>query len=239
MNTTSQEQIFQRFKKYKFLQTMILVVFEIAYFLVIILHPTLRASMYTNPNLFALSMLLWFLLLVCFFFVYHDLKNMEKAMKDNRALSRLAHLDELTEMPNRYSCDQLLKGYDRSEELKNLGVCMLEISNIQEVNEKKGRETGDLMVYDFARLLSAVAGRYGFICRNGGNEYLGVFSNCDRAMMDRFLDELRREFEEYNEKTEKPHIVYGVATFLNCEEHVDTFSAMAKGAHDRLHGEGI
>lgn len=239
MNEKETEIFFQKFRKYKLIQTGILAAFEILFFGVIIAHPSLRTSVYSNPNLFALALVIWFLLLICFFFVYHDLKKMEKVMMNSNALNRLAHLDELTEMPNRYACDQLLKSYEHGPEFANLGVCMLEISNIRDINEEQGRETGDKVVHDFAAMLVKVAKKYGFICRNGGNEYLAVFCNCDSIKMDRFLSDLDAEIASYQVEKEMPVIAYHAAKYMNQEEHVTTFSELAKGAHDRLHGDGV
>lgn len=235
MNPKITETIFKKFRRIKYVQCIFLICFEVAYLLIVMMNPSLRNSMYTNPSLFALSLLIWVLLLMCFGFLLYDIRKMQRAVKANDDLDRLAHLDELTDIPNRYSCDQLLKSYEKGSEFPNLGVSMMEITDIRMVNEKNGREMGDRLVHDFAAILMKTGNKYGFVCRNGGNEFLAVFSDCDQRKMEEFYRDLDEAVTEYNADTNHLPLHYSRAEFLNCNAHVKTFSELAKGAHDALH----
>ncbi|MBQ0042642.1 MAG: diguanylate cyclase [Lachnospiraceae bacterium] len=236
MNTKETEIFLKRFRKYKIAHAAVLVFFEAAYLLTVLLHPSLRNSMYSNSTLLSLSILVWVLLLISFIFVLHDVVKMEKAVKKNHELNRLAHLDELTDMPNRYSCDKLLREYEKGSELTSLGVSMMEIANLQEINDTKGRETGDILVHDFAEILVKCSKKYGFVCRNSGNEFLAVFCDCDNEKMDSFFALIDEEIKSYNADASHEKLVYNHEKYMNCDEHVETFSELARGVHKKLHG---
>lgn len=235
MNFNDTQAFFKHFKIVKIIQMIVLITFELVFFIIIMLHPSLRNSMYSNPNLFALSAMMWLLMIFSFTCILYDFQKMEKSSVRNYQLSRIAYLDELTGLPNRSSFNQLLTDYTLSGKLSTIGLGIMEISNLKDVNQTLGHDIGDTMIRDFASTLDHVASKYGFVCRNGGNEYLAVIENCSSEKMEDFLHTLERQFQEYNEQDAHTPIEFHYDYVLNSELCKNRFSDIITLAHKKLH----
>lgn len=138
-------------------------------------------------------------------------------------LNRAAYLDNLTGIPNRYSCDLIFDSYKTEESIADIGCCVLTISNLLDVNQIKSHDEGDTIIQNFCDLLEGVGDRYGFVGRNGGNEFLIVINHCNDTLMNEFLEQLSEELASYNQlHTNQLKIAYEYA--LNQKEHVSRFA---------------
>lgn len=107
------------------------------------------------------------------------------------------YTDEKTGLPNRAGFDRELERM--AEPLPGDTVCVAcELANLREVNEKLGREYGDLLLKNFGLIASNVSAGYGELTYNGGAAFVGIFKSCTLDRGEYFVNSLREAVERYN-----------------------------------------
>jgi diguanylate cyclase (GGDEF)-like protein/PAS domain S-box-containing protein len=98
-------------------------------------------------------------------------------IENQHRLARMAHHDQLTELPNRHYLASFLPDAIRSAKSKGLmlGIVFLDLDRFKHINDTYGHETGDkLLQVVTARLKQCVRGA-DVIVRMGGDEFVVVF----------------------------------------------------------------
>ena len=234
-NNTEQQNLFKQFKVVKLIQMILLIAIEVTFFCFLFLKPDFRNSLYTNPHLFVLASFMWILMIVSFVFIYYDFRKMEGATKNTYKLGKLAYLDTMTGIPNRYSCDLIFKTYCNGKNLDTLGCGIMEISNLTAINDKHGYEQGDEAIQNFCYMLDEVGSEYGFVGRNSGNEYLAIFELCDQNKMEQFFSSLQKRIDAYNQSDNHIPIEFDYAYVLNQVQKVSRFADLITLAYKKLH----
>ncbi len=114
-------------------------------------------------------------------------------------LSKIAYIDPLTRIDNRASCERLIARLNAAPEDANLAVFMFDMNDLKLTNDFLGHKGGDKLIAAFAAILKN-AGGLGFVGRFGGDEFLAVFSPGDEAGSEKFLADVRRGVDAYNEQ---------------------------------------
>lgn len=107
----------------------------------------------------------------------------QKLVSANGALHYAASHDFLTRLWNRASIIAFLqRELVRSlRERKALGVILLDVDHFKKVNDELGHETGDYVLQEIAKRLSASLREYDGVGRYGGEEFLLIMPGCDLA----------------------------------------------------------
>jgi diguanylate cyclase (GGDEF)-like protein/PAS domain S-box-containing protein len=131
---------------------------------------------------------------------YEDLTYSKRAEEQ---LSRLAHYDPLTGLPNRLSLQKelgrLLAGCDRSP----VAIALFDLDGFKDVNDTLGHSTGDQLLVEVCQRFIEVADdqqRPARVCRLGGDEFVIIVPDCGdpRAIaliVDLVLQRLKQPFE--------------------------------------------
>ena len=223
----------KKFKKGKFVQLGLIIAFAVFFLVVLCSDPVLKNRIYTDRPLTMLCVIMWAFTIVVLAFYIFDIHEMLKMEVDNHELSREAYLDSLTGIPNRNSVDQLFNSYTNAAVLPQVGCAVIMISDIREINEKNGHDKGNVLIRDFSNILENVGDRYGFIGRNGGNEYLAVFENCTREKMDTFIKELKESIAVYNGNSDNIPISIDYNDVLNSEEKAEVMTDLIGRAYSK------
>lgn len=124
-----------------------------------------------------------------------DLKNTQAA------LQALARFDPLTQLPNRYLFDDILKkSLQRSKRNKTtLALFYIDLDYFKNVNDFFGHLIGDALLNEAARRFTKTVRFEDFIARLGGDEFAIIFediSNMNRIslMADRLIAEFQKPF---------------------------------------------
>lgn len=217
---------FQNYKLYKVVQLVLLVIFAIVFFLYLYMDEQLRTSVYTNKSLLTICVFLWAFMIYSFVSIIWDFHQLQKNIVDNHALNRTAYLDNLTGIPNRNSCDIIFNKYEESDDISEIGCALISISNLPELNSKFGRGGGNRYLQDFSKLFEKLGDGYGFVGRNGGNEFIAVLEDCREDKMNGFIERLTDALDEYNTAHPEADIALSCNTALNYELGVDNFSEL-------------
>ena len=152
-----------------------------------------------------------------------------------RHLNKMAYIDRLTGLPNRYSCDLLIDSFSAPERLANAGFILMQISNLPSINDENGHDNGNWLISEFCTILEDVSADYGYAGRNGGNEFILLIENCDSTAADMFLLDLTKRIHGYNEMNVGSPLEVSYARALNCDEHAEKISELVSMGYKKLH----
>ena len=224
----------QSFRKKKVIQLIFFVVLEIAFFVVLITNESLRSRVFTDSALFTLCLITWILFILILLSLFYDVYELRNFSTTNHELQQLAYLDNKTGIPNRTSLDLIFSSYSTKDSLKDVGCCLFAIDNLNVINETSGREAGDHVIQDFCNILEEIGDRYGFVGRNGGNEFIMVVNDCTSEIMENFYETLDKRLLLYNEGHSDAPIQLKRAYTLNSVEHHSNFSRLLTATYTKM-----
>lgn len=128
------------------------------------------------------------------------------------AMESIVRTDKFTGL---YSAEYLYGiGKRTFDKYPTSAVCMFKIINIEEINEKVSRQTGNDIITEVSNIVKAkMSSQYVFV-RYMGPKFVIVFSGVDEASCGEFLKTLKQEIEELEiieeeEEVEKIKIING------------------------------
>jgi two-component system cell cycle response regulator len=127
-----------------------------------------------------------------------DEKNRELELA-NRQLRKLSITDGLTELYNHRHVHELLhEEFERSRRSgEPMAVAMLDLDRFKQVNDTYGHPTGDVILYDTARILRESAREIDMVGRYGGEEFIAILPGTDESAALRFAERVRSRVEGY------------------------------------------
>jgi diguanylate cyclase (GGDEF)-like protein/PAS domain S-box-containing protein len=140
----------------------------------------------------------------------------QKALEEK--LARMAQYDQLTGLPNRYLLhDRLAQACARSRrDGVDLALFYLDLNDFKRINDAHGHATGDAMLQEFARRVTATVRTTDTVARIGGDEFVvlmeGSFSNAQLEQLARKIVEIVERPFEIDGKTLHTSSSIGVAT---------------------------
>jgi diguanylate cyclase (GGDEF)-like protein len=91
--------------------------------------------------------------------------------------NRLAHNDQLTNMPNRRAFLAALHNHKNNSAEGPVAVVMMDLNGFKPINDTYGHCVGDELLINAGECLSRVVGNQGIVARLGGDEFAVFFSN--------------------------------------------------------------
>lgn len=117
-------------------------------------------------------------------------------------LEKLSHFDSLTQLPNRYYLEKLLKQNAEFCRLNNtiLAVLYLDIDDFKAINDSHGHEVGDALLVEFSKRLKSSLRENDIASRVGGDEFVVLLPGLDdiedcRRVIERILMVLRLSYD--------------------------------------------
>lgn len=121
----------------------------------------------------------------------------EQRLAAQHALERMATLDALTDLPNRYMLDEQLslRVAEAKRFERRLALLFIDIDNFKTVNDSFGHETGDSLLKTVAdRMMTCLRG-YDLLARFGGDEFVLLLANIeDIAEIERVAGKINQSF---------------------------------------------
>lgn len=129
-----------------------------------------------------------------------------KMARSNRALEKKAYIDAHTGLPNKSRCEEILND---TEVISETTACMMfDLNNLKIVNDTKGHSAGDRLIFEFAQLLRKVIPEDNFVGRYGGDEFMAVIYDTNKQEIEKILEKLCIEIEQYNHNDNVDAISY-------------------------------
>ena len=116
------------------------------------------------------------------------------------------YTDKVTGLPSRVSCDEEIERIAKLGALDTFCCVCLFVTNLGEINNRFGRETGNQMLAELGLILQITAKQYGFIGYNNGNQFMCLLDNCTYEKAKDMVDFIGFELEK-SQVNVKPSIV--------------------------------
>ncbi len=225
--------LIQSFRKKKIFQLSLFILLEFFFFLILLINKALFNAFFASPLGIACFCILVVFFILTIIYLLYDLKQMNQLINASKKWEDLAYRDK-SGIHNRYSLDLLFRSYSTPESLENVGCCLFTIKNLDEINKKAGREAGDEVIKDFCNILDESGARYGFVGRNGGNEFIIVLENCTKATMSLIYAAMDKRLHFYNERHPQLPIKINRAFTLNAKENCTSFFGLLSATYSKL-----
>ncbi len=139
--------------------------------------------------------------------------------KEYASLTQIAYIDNLTDIPNRVSCDKRL--LELADTTSDYCILSLDLNGLKEVNDNSGHPAGDRLLKSFSAALKEVFEGTGEYFRVGGDEFLVLFTSIEKEVLDGMLMTLDAKLLKLDEEDpEANHSVsYGYAYSSEAPEH--------------------
>lgn len=221
------------FRKKKILQLSLFIILEFFFLLIFALYLIGVGATIKKSMLIAMACILLLFFILSIVYLVFDLKQLKHIASFSKQWEQTAYIDK-SGIHNRYSLDILLQSYSTPESLENVGCCLFTIKNLEEINQKAGREAGDEVIKDFCNILDESGAKYGFVGRNGGNEFIIVLENCTKATMSLIYAALDKRLHFYNERHPLMPIKINRAFTLNSKENCSSFFGLLAATYAKL-----
>lgn len=167
-----------------------------------------------------------------------DQKNRELEQA-NRRLKKLSITDGLTELFNHRHVHQLLHDeFERSARTgEAIAVAMMDLDRFKNINDTYGHPTGDVILYETARIIKETAREIDMPGRYGGEEFIAILPGTGEEEAAHFAERVRQAVESHvfrDGATEvRMTVSCGVASFP--APGVDAPEALLKAADEALY----
>jgi diguanylate cyclase (GGDEF)-like protein len=163
------------------------------------------------------------------FFVYIVLLGRESAWETLRKVQegekaqdylKLAMTDVMTGLLNRSAFEDW---EDTCTDMTDVMLVTFDLNNLKYCNDHMGHAAGDEYIIESANMINRIFGAIGLCYRIGGDEFCAVIRRASRLNIDKYLDSLREEQDNYNKKSElvKIHIAVGYAVYRDSDADIE------------------
>ena len=114
-----------------------------------------------------------------------------KEEQEKAVLEHLSSSDPLTMILNRRVFDQQAKALIQNEPEERFTFMFLDIDYFKQINDRFGHEGGDVILVEFAGLLSEIFGNDGIVARYGGDEFVTLVRGRSSAEINEMINRLR------------------------------------------------
>ncbi|OXS78089.1 GGDEF-domain containing protein [Domibacillus enclensis] len=163
-------------------------------------------------------------------------------LSKRKIVSRLAHTDHLTGLPNRRKLEPFIQ--DRTIPLRlPVAVVVIDIDNFNWVNERYGYESGNALIVEFAQRLAFLAPKNSLVARIEGNKFAlaipGTYSRQEiQTMLSEQFSPLQNLFHVYGEPV---HLTFSAGVALAPVDGLDCHTLLLHAEralrHVKHHGK--
>jgi diguanylate cyclase (GGDEF)-like protein len=114
---------------------------------------------------------------------------LERRLEAEKRLERLAHYDNVTQLPNRnFFNNSLTRAVSMASRTGKTAVLMfIDLDNFKRVNDTLGHHIGDLLLAEAALRISDTLRNNDVVCRIGGDEFAVILENLDTPSLSGYI----------------------------------------------------
>ncbi len=124
----------------------------------------------------------------------------------------MAETDVMTGLLNRSAFEAW---EERHTQFDDIMIVTFDLNNLKKCNDTLGHKVGDVYITEAAHMIKRVFGTIGKCYRIGGDEFCAVISRGSKVDVEHYTDKLRREEEEFNQKSDGLRIGIAVGYALH------------------------
>ncbi len=149
----------------------------------------------------------------------------------------MLYIEKGLDLPNRARCDMYIE--ENSEKfLPENYACIVWNVALGKISERYGRNVGDTVLKDFAKILKNFEELYGFIAYNGGGQFFAFFEDCSERKLEAINRTMTLETENYNKVKGSEMMIYSTGSVITTEAGVYQLRPLIRLAVQRQRGTG-
>ncbi|GJM10088.1 MAG: PleD family two-component system response regulator [Lysobacteraceae bacterium] len=127
-------------------------------------------------------------------------KLVDRVIEQQAQLYELAITDQLTGCHNRRGFREFADKFfsDVRAEGQPVSLLMIDLDHFKLINDNHGHDVGDKVLYAVGTYLNDVCRQGDAVCRLGGEEFIVMLTDCDRARAMRVAKRMRKQVEALN-----------------------------------------
>lgn len=207
-------------------------------------HWVMRFEPAYLPQLFYGLISLILLLNIYFIGQKVTLNNTRKALISelilNERLESLSLIDPLTQLLNRRAMNEMVpREIARANRVgSHISFMTIDITGFRHINATLGAAEGNMVLREFAKLLTTTFRGGDIVFRQGGDEFLIVMPDTREEQVETPLQRLLRDVEEWNATHKKPYELsfsWGVAAYVTGTDLSDVLRAVDRKMYQKKH----
>lgn len=172
---------------------------------------------------------------------------MSLAVERKMAYSQLHHLalhDELTKLPNRRACMEMLEmAISRASRSKSeVGLMFLDLDDFKQVNDSLGHHIGDLLLIEVTRRFKQSLRSHDYLSRLAGDEFLLIVTDLSsHSILSTLAERLMQSLEEpllLENNEVKVSVSIGIAIYPSAGKTIEALLQKADAALYQAKNEG-
>ncbi len=224
----------KKFSAFKIVQFALLALMSVTG-IYLLLRSEVKQFVFASTPATILFFVVWGILVASFIFILIDFNLISSIKLTYHNLYNVVYSDQLSGLPNRFSCDTMIEKYCDSKLPQDIGCIMIELVNLPEVNSRHGHIVGNKMLKDFSSILSTISLSLCFVGRNGGNKFLAIFEECDEEKLEIFCARLAERVDHNNRIPDRISIEYKTGAAFNTKENLQQITDLIALANQRIH----
>lgn len=167
--------------------------------------------------------------------------SLENYKRLSSKVQEIAHIDALTKLPNRHNMEQRLKlkAHEHQLSKSSFSVVLADLDNFKLLNDRYGRDAGDQILKETAKLLSRQLRDADTIARWGGNQFILLLPDTSDQEAAKIAERLRLKFSDLDIQVEGDPLVItasmGVTSVEKCIDLDDLISCAENGIYQAKH----
>lgn len=167
--------------------------------------------------------------------------SLENYKRLSSKVREIAHRDVLTNLPNRHNMEQRLKlkAHEYQLSKSSFSVVLADLDNFKLLNDRYGRDAGDRILKETAKLLSRQLRDADTIARWGGNQFILLLPDTSDQEAAKIAERLRLKFSDLDIQVEGDPLVItasmGVTSVEKCIDLDDLISCAENGIYQAKH----
>lgn len=129
--------------------------------------------------------------------------------------TQMAYTDSRTGLANKARWNDVFK--DDVPAVKGIGIMMLDLNGLKQVNDLLGHEAGDRMIFDFSNILRNTLPSSSLICRWGGDEFTVMITGMTREKLEEQVAALHDAAVVHNAVCDGPSIHFAAGCALSTD----------------------
>lgn len=218
----------------KTFELLLLMAFAVICFYKIIITSDIYQKVATDENTRILCILLWMSLFLSFTFIFIDFSMYSKQYQSLADLSNAAKQDSVARIANRYSIDSIIDEYADKDVPSGMGVAMIELTSLKDVNANFGRIEGNNLIRGFSIILSMASLDECIVGRNGGNRFIILYEEGADLHLEVFLDRLSDKVRDYNANAKNHLMKYEFGTAYAEADGINSITKLIAESSMRL-----
>jgi diguanylate cyclase (GGDEF)-like protein len=144
------------------------------------------------------------------------IRNMTERILMEHRLLKLVERDNLTNLYNRRSFEEVLIRYN-GKGAEKIAVISIDINGLKFINDTLGHLAGDKMIIASAKIISDIFNPFGHVSRIGGDEFAVILEQIEESQVEALLNHLVSRVKKYNRSNQTGglSVAYGYSYHSN------------------------